>query len=161
MGVSREAVRLWTVANPPVPRRDDGTFIVAEVVTWRIQRAVEAERDKRSGDAKPAGQSEMNRKLAAEADIKEMQLAQLRGELVPAADHQLIIERVAGGFAAVASGRLARFERDIVQAITPGAARRVTQAIHVALMEGAQDLAQELEDEALEDEAEAAEEDAA
>lgn len=148
MGVSREAVRLWTMANPPVPRRDDGTFVVAEVVTWRIQRAVEAEREKIRDDEKPKTQSEMNRKLSVEADLKELQLEQMRGTLVPIELHQEIIGKISGGFAAVAAGRLARYERAIVQAKSAADARRLTQQIHIALMEGAQDFADELDEEA-------------
>lgn len=146
MGVSREAVRLWTVAG--CPRRDDGSYIVAEVVTWRIARAVQAERDKDRDDDKPKHTSEMNRKLAVEADMKELQFEQMKGNLIPRDTHEAVTSRIAGGFAAVAAGQLARFERPIVQAKTPADARRVTQLIHTALMEGANGLADDLEAEA-------------
>lgn len=135
-------MRQWTIAG--CPRLSDGTYIAAETITWRIQRELQLARPAKAEGEKPV--TEMNRKLAAEADLKELQLAQLRGELVTVEAHTEVVARIAGGFAAVASGQLARFERRIVQATTPAAARVVTQEIHRALMEGAQDLADDLDD---------------
>lgn len=143
-GVTRETVRQWTIAG--CPRLSDGTYIAAETITWRIQREIQLARPAKAEGEKP--QSEMNRKLAAEADLKELQLAQLRGELVTVESHTEAVAKIAGGFAAVASGQLARFERRIVQATTPADARIITQDIHRALMEGAQGLAEDLEDDA-------------
>jgi phage terminase Nu1 subunit (DNA packaging protein) len=143
MGVTREAVRLWTVEG--CPRRDDGSYIVAEVVTWRIARAVQTERNKRrEGDKPKQHASEANRKLAAEADLKELQLEQLRGNLVPIEVFDAKLGSIVGGFQAVASGGLARFEREIVQAITPAQARRLTERIFDSLMEGARGLGAQL-----------------
>lgn len=145
-GVTRETVRQWTFAG--CPRRDDGSYIVAEVISWRIARELEKDRAARApkdGDEKI---SELNRKLRAEAELKELQLERERGLAVSAEDHESVIARIAGGFAAVASGQLSRFERRMVQATTPADARVITQEIHRALMEGAQGLADALEAEA-------------
>lgn len=143
-GVTRETVRQWTVDG--CPRRDDGRYMPDETITWRIRREVaKVRKDDGSGArAKPA--SEMHRKIAAEADLKELQVEQLRATLVPAELHAEIVGRIAGGFAAVAAGQLTRFEKKIVQATRAAQARVITQDIHRALMEGAQALASELED---------------
>ena len=142
--MTRETIRQWTADG--CPRLDNGTYIVAETITWRIRR--ETARKKPEGESGDRPKSEMNRKLAVEADLKELQLEQLRGNLVTRELHEEAVGRIAGGFAAVAAGQLARFERRIVQATTPAAARLVTQEIHRALMEGAQSLADELDAEA-------------
>lgn len=144
LGVARETVRQWTAAG--CPRLDSGEYVLAEVVAWRVRQAVEKERAGRKADAAP--KTEMNRKLAVEADLKELQLAQMRGALVPAALHDEQMQRVVGGLAAVAKGQLTRFEREIVRATTAPEARKVTERIHEALMRGAQGLADELEAEA-------------
>jgi phage terminase Nu1 subunit (DNA packaging protein) len=157
-GVTRETIRQWTVAG--CPRRQDGSYVVAETITWRIQREIEKERKARSPEDDAPKLTEMNRKLRAEADLKELQLERERGELIPTEEHEEIVSRIAGGFAAVAAGQLTRFERRIVQAATPADARVLTQDIHRALMEGAQGLADDLESEADGLEAVAAEADA-
>lgn len=146
-GVSRETIRQWTVAN--MPRRDDGTYIVAETITWRIQRELAKDRETRAPKDGDEKMSELNRKLRAEAELKELQLERERGLAVLADDHEAVVARIAGGFAAVASGQLSRFERRMVQAKTPAEARVLTQEIHRALMEGAQGLADDLESEAV------------
>lgn len=144
LGVSGESVRKWAQAG--CPRLDSGEFVVAEVVTWLRQRDVEAERAKAKGDDKP--KTELNRKLAAEAELKELQLERERRESVAIADFDEALGRVVGGFASVAKGQLTRFEREIVRATTPADARVLTDRIHTALMEGAQGLADELDTEA-------------
>jgi hypothetical protein len=147
LGVSAESVRKWHLGG--CPRKDDGTFVVAEVVTWLRARDVEAERTKAKSTDAP--KTELNRKLSVEADLKELQLAQLRGELVTIEVHDEQIGRIVGGFAAVAKGQLTRFERDIVRSTTAADARKLTDRIHAALMEGAQGLADDLDAEAARD----------
>jgi hypothetical protein len=56
------------------------------------------------------------------------------------------LETFIAGFSATAGGELARFERHIVDAVTPVAARIVTTEIHEALMRGAQRYAETLEE---------------
>jgi phage terminase Nu1 subunit (DNA packaging protein) len=144
--VTRETIRQWTVAG--CPRRQDGSYIAAETITWRIQREIEKDKKTRAPQGDEPKLTEMNRKLRAEAELKELQLAQMQGTMIPAEQHEEIVSRIAGGFAAVASGQLTRFERKIVQTTTPAEARVLTTEIHRALMEGAQGLADELDAEA-------------
>lgn len=96
----------------------------------------------------PDEAAERARKLRAEADLKELELAERRGLLVPVATFESELEQIVGGFLAVAAGQLTRFEPEIVAAATVGAARKVTQAIHGALVQGSRDYAQRLETEA-------------
>lgn len=149
LGVSRESLRAWTLAG--CPRLDSGLYVVAEVVTWLRKR----ERELALAEQKPDGQkiSELNRKLSAEANLKELQLERERGLVIDAAVADERIGRIVGGFNAVASGRLTRFEREIRQCTTAAEARRITERIRVALMEGAHELADELDAEAVVDEA--------
>lgn len=145
LGVSREAVRLWT--NEGAPRRDDGSYIVAEIVTWLREKDRRAQRDENV----PKESAERARKMRTEADLKELELEERRGALLPLADFMEQLEAVIGGFASVAAGQLARFERKIVAAKSVGDARRITQEIHAALMAGAREHADRLEAEADED----------
>lgn len=144
IGVTVESIRLWTQQG--CPRRDDGSYICAEVVAWLRQR----EREKIREELKTSGKAptEMNRKLAAEADLKELQLARERGETLTAEVFDERMGRVVGGFAAVAKGQLHRYERAIVRTTTAVEARKLTEQIHAALMEGAHNLADELDTEA-------------
>lgn len=139
LGVTREAIRLWTLDG--CPRRDNGTYLVAEVVTWLRKR----DRETASREHAPDEAKERARKLRAEADLKELELQERRGQLVTHALFQERLDGIVGGFAAVAAGQLARFERPIVAAQTVGDARRITEGIHRALMQGARDFGGQLE----------------
>lgn len=144
LGVTAESIRLWTQEG--CPRRDDGSYIVAEVVTWLRQRERDKIRDElKAGDKKP---TELNRKLAAEADLKELQLRQMRGELLPVEVHDERLARVIGGFATIATGQTQRFEREMRKVQTAVEARELRERIVEALMEGARSLADELDAEA-------------
>lgn len=148
LGRTPETIRNWTIAG--CPRRDDGNYMLAEVVTWYGKR----EFDRGRADAKPKKElSEMNRKLSVEADLKELQLERERGESLPAEEYHASVRRIVGGFAAVAKGRLSRFEREAVKVGTPADARRLMDRISHALLEGAHDVAATLEAEADDDEA--------
>lgn len=155
LGCTPETIRNWTLDG--CPRRDDGTYIVAEVFTW----VRKWDRDRAAKEKPPKQQKEFDRKLSFEADLKELQLKRELGEVLPAAEYHASIAKIAGGFAAVAKGRLSRFEREVVKTTTPAGARRLMDKMSAALMEGAQGLADELEEEAAEDETKAAKEDAA
>ena len=64
-GVTRETIRQWTVAG--CPRRQDGSYVVAETITWRIQRELEKDKKTRAPQGDEPKLTEMNRKLRAEA----------------------------------------------------------------------------------------------
>ena len=88
------------------------------------------------------------RKLAAEVFGQPERLTRLNGIVHPAVirKEEQRIEEIAAGFASVANGKLTRFEREIVAVGTPGDARRVTQRIAEALMQGVHEFAERLED---------------
>lgn len=83
LGVTRPAVTQWRQAGCPYRRRGGRyEYVVAEVVDWRLDRAKAEKRD----EAAPDEARERARKLRAEADRAELELARARGELVPVAE---------------------------------------------------------------------------
>jgi phage terminase Nu1 subunit (DNA packaging protein) len=144
--VTTRTVQLWRQAGMP-SRTLDGAprFVLRECIAWRLEtvRAEERQRER----ARHSSDDMERRKLAAEAELKELQLAERRGEVVPLTEYQSRLDTFVGGFAATAAGQLHRFERDIVTATTPGDARKITQRIHSALMTGANEYADQLETE--------------
>jgi hypothetical protein len=154
--VNRSAVFQWKDAGCPFRKGSKGfEFVVSEVVAWLEKRA--EERGRKSAESQD-GQSPYAQKQLADAEYRRIQIEQLRGSLIEVDVVREEYERFVGGFAAVATGRLQRFEREILQTTSPADARRLTQRMHAALMEGAQEYAAEIEttedDEASEDESE-------
>ena len=145
LGFTRENIRQWTLKG--CPRRDDGSFVVSEVVAWLRQR----EREAAAPDTAPDEAQERARKLRAEADLKEIELARARGDVVPIGDYRTELERVLGRMRAVVSGQLNRFERRIVACQTPAEARALTRDIEAAICEGGLGLAEAMDDEDAED----------
>jgi hypothetical protein len=145
-GVTIRTVQRWLAAGMPCRLVNGERRIrVVDGCTW--VRSWEYERGRETA-ATPAEANERGRKLAAEASLRELDLHERRRDLVPLREHEEALEAFVGGFAAVASGQLQRFEKQIVQAVTPAEARAVTTGIHRALMEGAQRYADQLEAEA-------------
>ncbi|HKV74573.1 MAG TPA: hypothetical protein VJN95_08640 [Gemmatimonadales bacterium] len=142
VGRTSRTVMTWRQKGMPV-RMISGRprYVLRDCLTWWEESIREEERDKSKGTSN----NPEIRKTAAEADLKELDLAVKRRELVPLEEYQAALDKVIGGFAAVASGRLQQFEREIVAAQTPGDARRITQAIYHALMEGANEFADHTE----------------
>jgi hypothetical protein len=108
-------------------------------ITWRI------ERDRQLNTVTPGEAAERTRKLRIEADIKQLELDQLRGTLAPVEQHHRQYDEFVAGFVAVVRGQLRRFEPGIVRATTPGDARRLTDEQARALLEGARAYADELD----------------
>lgn len=124
--------------------RGNYRLVPAKASQWLRERHKQEQRDAESPDEA----KERAGKLRAERELKELELAERKATLIMAVIHDTAVETLVGGFSAVAAGQLARFERDIVQATTPAAARLITQRIHAALMQGAQEYADVLETEA-------------
>lgn len=142
-GKDERTITNWMQAGMPSRTRAGKlAFAWLQCLEWREKQI---ERAAKEGSQKD---SELEQKIRAERKLKEFELAEKQRELVPAAESESFVTDFVGAFAAVASGRLQRFERDIVNATDPAAARRLTQRMHVALMEGAQDYAAQLEAEA-------------
>lgn len=143
-GVTTESIRLWR--KDGMPSRQEGgrpRFVLRECIEWRR----EADRQAVEADAEDGPKASVERalKLRVERKLREVELAEKLRQLVPIGESVAFIEEFVAALAATAAGRLQRFERDIVRAATPAAARRVTTAIHVALMEGGQEFAGGLE----------------
>jgi hypothetical protein len=143
-GKTSARVYQWIQDGMPHRKRvRKGTRILPrEGIAWLLEQA------KKDAKPKDANDSPLNRKLLAEAELKELELQERRRALIPAEDFDRFLDAFIGGFAAVASGQLQRFEREIVAATSSPAARVITEQIHAALMEGAQEYATQLETEA-------------
>lgn len=143
-GVSTQRVYQWIGEGMPHRKRGEKpTRIVRhEANAWRLEQAAKA--------AKPRSDTPRarERRELAEAELKEILVLERRRALVPVEEVEGFVDSFIGGFAAVASGRLQRFERDIVSAATPGAARVITEQIHEQLMAGAQEYRAQIEVEA-------------
>lgn len=93
LGIDVTTLDAWTAKGCPADRHGKGnpaTFDLSEVVRWRIQfeteKALEAvSRDVGDLDALRA------RKMAAEAGIREIQLARAKADLIPAEEFELAL----------------------------------------------------------------------
>jgi len=76
--ISDKTLGDWIARGMPV--RPDGTFDFVEVARWRIHEAIDA------ASRKQKGSDGEDRYRKAKAEIEEMKLASMRGELVPRDD---------------------------------------------------------------------------
>lgn len=140
----RSFARLVSEGLPRLGKGEVVRFPWPEIWHWYVDR----ERQSAKAAVRPPdvnlAESE-RRESQAKAEIAELKAAQMRAELVPAALHRERITAFVGGFVAVVTGRLTRFERDIVLARTPADARKVTEAMRVQLMQGGQGYADTIE----------------
>jgi phage terminase Nu1 subunit (DNA packaging protein) len=141
-GVSTETIRLWRKDGMP-HRMQSGrpVFVLRECIRWRREQDRQTDTEPEAVSAK----AEHALKVRAERLLRELELAERSRDLVPIGESGAFMEEFVAALAATAAGRLTRFERDIVRASTPADARRVTAAIHVALMEGMQEFADTVE----------------
>lgn len=141
------SARVYQFIQDGMPHRKRGKqptrIVPREAIAWRIERAKEDAAPKDAERVRPR-----DRKETAEAELKELLVQERRRALVPIEEFETFVDALVGGFAATAAGRLQRFEREIVAATTAGEARQVTEAIHRALMTGAQEYGATLEDDA-------------
>lgn len=162
-GKSEEWARLL-VAKQGMPHRKNtqGQYRVVPSIanTWLLKReaheATQKERERHQQEEGLDKEQELAGKYRVDRLRSEWDFQVEQGKYTPTAETQAIIDELVGGFAAVASGRLRSFERDIVQAQTPADARRITQRIHAALMDGGREYRKQIEAEAARLEAESA-----
>jgi hypothetical protein len=149
--IGRTTVRVYQLIGEGMPHRKRSKsttrIVPKDAIGWMLERAREEAAPK---DGTPKARE---RRDLAEAELKEIIVQERRRALVPLEEFEEFTDTLIGGLAAVSSGRLQRFERDIVTAVTPADARKLTERIHEALMAGAQEYAAELEAEAGEMEA--------
>lgn len=145
LGKTPRTVQNWLRAGMPHRmNRSQAAIVPRDAIAWLIEQAQESAR----GDRDPGGgpsETAFARKARIEGDLKQLELEQRRRALIPAADFDAFAEAFVGGFTGVASGRLTRFEREIVRAKTAAEARKITQSIHAALMRGAREMADQLD----------------
>lgn len=143
-GITPRRAQQFIQDGMPHRMRETVTEVVErEANAWRLERAI-AEATKGSDE-----KHQQLRRVRAEADLKESEVRERLGELVPRDEWEKFQESMIGGFAAVAMGQLQRFEREMVRTTSAGEARLLTQKMQAALMEGAQSFADRLEAEAL------------
>jgi phage terminase Nu1 subunit (DNA packaging protein) len=89
LGVTRPAVTQWRQDGCPF-RKQGGRYeyVVSEVVDWRLARAKQTQRD----ELAPDEAREKARKARIDADLKEIELATARGEVVPIAEFRAELE---------------------------------------------------------------------
>lgn len=142
VGVTPE--RIYQLIQSGLPHRKrgkTGTRVVPkDAIKWlRDRDRAEAVVEKALDEAK-----ERARKTRAEADMKEIQLSELRAAVVKTSEATTFLEAFVGGFASVSAGQLGRFEREFIKVTTAADARTLRVRIHRALMEGAQRYADEM-----------------
>ena len=142
--VTRVTIFQWRKEDLPC-RIENGSprFSVADCIEWRIARVREEERAKVQG---PDAEVFKARKLAAEAERAEVELAVRKGELVPMAVHEVRVTELAGAVAAVCKGQLGRYTMEVVGAGTPVAARAVLEKVGDAVLQACQGLGDGIED---------------
>jgi phage terminase Nu1 subunit (DNA packaging protein) len=128
-GVRERTVTNWVNSDPPCPSILDGSrrfFDSATVAAWKEQRAVDAAISR----ANPVDFEEAKgRKMAAEAELTELELARVRGESVPVA---LFAEKVRDLATKIRSQLLAapgRYSARVVGIATLPAAQQQLDAI--------------------------------
>ena len=117
-GVRPQAVSAWK----DCPRNKDGTWHLASVVQWKMKRAQEEAELDAGIDERGDG---LERYRAARADRAELEVAQMRGELVSKSDVEARWGRVLShlvqafdGLGKVLAPRLAmRHEKEIAQTV--------------------------------------------
>lgn len=140
-GVSTETIRLWRKAGMP-SRVQSGApaFVPTECIKWRREKDRE---DRVVADDN--GKEDRLRILRADAELRELELQERSGLLVPRADYEAELDRFVGGLVAAVSGRLQQFERDIVQATTAQLARALTEKIQDEVLRATREYADQIE----------------
>jgi hypothetical protein len=146
-GVDPRTVSNWLQEKPPVPstmKKGRRSFESTAVATWWEERAA---RRAVSAEA-PDFEKARARKALADAEIQELTLAKLKGELVPIALHEDQVATLADRVAAVATGGLSRYVGEVQLATTPIAAIALLERIGDDVMRACQGLSEELDAEA-------------
>lgn len=145
-GVTPARVYQWIQAGMPHRKRkkDDTRIVPREAIDWRINRAV---KDAAAG-ADMDEEKERVRERRAAAGLKELELRERSGELVPRKEWAAFLDAFIGGFAAAAGGELQRYEREVLRCSNAAEARQLMEKIRSALMAGAHRYADQLTEEA-------------
>lgn len=145
-GVTSARVYQWIQSGMPHRKRkkDDTRIVPREAIDWRIERAV--------ADAKGGNdldeEKERVRERRAVAGLKEFELRERTGELIPRKEWAAFLDAFIGGFAAAAGGELQRFEREVLRVTNAAESRALMDKIRSALMAGAHRFADQLTSEA-------------
>ena len=116
-GVTRQAVALWP-KNQGAPINPDGTFSLPDIIAWREARlrreaVEEALREADTEEAENTRDPELRRKRAAEATMKEIQVAEKCGLLVRREDVDLHYRRTLNEVRQALEAQPATLARDL------------------------------------------------
>lgn len=135
-GITRTSVYEWAAAG--CPRNPDKTFNLSRVFEWRTARAVEQAETSYSGDD---SNPDVRRWQAARADLKELELARTRGELVSAA----LIESQVGEAFGVTQSALMGLVQTLPPKLEGQPLGRIATELDTAIRETLEDLRLQLE----------------
>lgn len=110
--VTPQAVLQGWVAQG-VPRGSDGTFDLPAVVAWRIEYLLKKAAPEDGPDAYPHVTPEQRRKYAADAQMKEIELAQTLGMLVAKETAEMALRRSLRLVVQALDGMPERLARDL------------------------------------------------
>lgn len=145
-GVTVRTVTNWIAEGMPYRNvRGERRVVRAEANAWRIDRE-RTRAENRAAGGRLDKDIEMAKRIRVDRMIREIELRKRQGTMLPIEEFDRRIERVVGGFTAVCMGQLQPFEREM--GLEPGLARALTMRIQEALMQGAQQLADQLDAEA-------------
>lgn len=145
-GVTVRTVTNWIADGMPHRTwRGERRVVRSEGNAWRLDKERERAANKAAG-GRLDKDVEMAKRIRVDRMIRELELKKRLGSLIPVEQFDVRIDRIIGGFAAVAMGQLQPFEREM--GLEPPVARALTLRIQEALMQGAQELADQLDAEA-------------
>lgn len=135
-GVQARTVTNWVNSEPPCPSTVDGRnrwFDSVAVAAWKEARLrAELVRESAPLDFEDA----KKRKMAAEAELMELELAKLRGELVPIEESRLVMREIAARIRSQLLAVPGRYSARMVGLKSlPDAARELDHAVRDVLNE--------------------------
>lgn len=152
--IGRTSQRVYQLLQKSMPsRKRSGTtrIVPKEAIRWLIEYETwEFQQQRKTTSDVPDEGEERALKMRAERQLKELELLHASKQVVAIADFNEFTERVLGTFTAVVSGRLQRFERDMVAVKDTVDARKLISRMQAGLMEGARSYGDQIDDEARE-----------
>lgn len=127
LGVTTRTVQRMSDEDPPIPRNADATYDAVAVVAWHAERQA---RLAGPGDDAEAGYHEaLTRKTAAQADLAELQVAELRADLMRIDDVEAEVRKAVTQVDAALRNIPARYAAELAAGTTKK--MRTTQAMRL------------------------------
>ena len=140
-GVDVRTVDNWlTVGCPAVKRSGRTMYLLSEVIPWR------RDQDRRETRSTPKIDEEQARKMRADADLSELKVQQMRGELLPVADVERDMERLCAMVRARVLAVRGRWAPKIIRLETMAEATSALDALAADVLDALRDGADDLEE---------------